>query len=333
MSCSLRPACPVARWSLSSRLLRELLETCSSLFSVRHATPLPFRSGDECQSGTTKEQAMQKQSVRRIYPDLPVQDKRPIVVSVDEPSGSALAPGLDRAGLALSGAVRWGSESACASLLERRPAMMLLDLPTTEVDGMARLVRAASLIAPVGVLRHEGLDAVVAFAAGAFDVIDRRAPAAELAWRIHADLRRCPPTPPPPAYARGTASQRLLFDVLARAQAPVCCHHLRLLLGTLCLPMTLRALRARIRRLLPTFADHALELVVDQQWGLATFRTWSAGDPGSPAPVRRGRGALPNFPLHAANPPLTARPHAKQDSSREPVRQPDRVRRKPTLPS
>ena len=242
---------------------------------------------------------MQHQSVRQIFPDLPVQEKQPLVVSVDAHSGSTLALRLNRAGLALSGAVRWGSESACASLLERRPALMLLDLPTTEVDGMTRLVRAASLIAPVAVLRYGALDAVVAFAAGAFDVIDRRAPAAELAWRIHADLRRCPPTPPPPAYARGTASQRLLFDVLARAQAPVCCHHLRLLMGTLCLPMTLRALRARIRRLLPTFADHALELVVDQQWGLATFRTCSTEIQAPLSPVRRGRGPLPNFQLPA----------------------------------
>jgi hypothetical protein len=36
--------------------------------------------------------------------------------------------------------------------------------------------------------------------------------------------------------------------------------------------MTLRALRARLRRLLPSFTDQGLELIVDQQWGRATYR-------------------------------------------------------------
>ncbi|WP_327321473.1 hypothetical protein OG735_02540 [Streptomyces sp. NBC_01210] len=204
-------------------------------------------------------------------------------MSVDETTSSTLALRLGQAGLALGAAVRWGSESACASVLERRPAMILLDVPTTEADGLARLVRAASLIAPVAVLRPDGRDAVAAFTAGAFDVLDRQRPAAELAWRIHADLRRRPPTPEPRGSAGSTASQRLLFDLIARAQAPVCCHHLRLLLGTTCLPMTLRALKARIQRLLPDFADHGLALIVDQQWGLATYRTRSAA-PGTGAP-------------------------------------------------
>ncbi|WP_405804971.1 hypothetical protein OG729_07025 [Streptomyces sp. NBC_00210] len=168
-------------------------------------------------------------------------------------------------------------------MLERRPVMILLDAPTTEAEGLAGLVRAASLIAPVAVLRHEGRDAVAAFTAGAFDVFDRQIPAAELAWRIHANLRRCPPLPVPLTPAGGTASQRLLFDVITRAQAPVCCHHLRLLLGTPFLPMTLRALKARIQRLLPVFADHGLTLIVDQQWGLATYRTRSAKGPGTGA--------------------------------------------------
>jgi hypothetical protein len=216
---------------------------------------------------------MQTQTIRRIHPDPPVRAHLPAFVSVDETSSSTLALRVAHAGLDLGAAARWGSESACASMLERRPAMILLDLPTTEADGLARLVRAASLIAPVAVLRHEGRDAVAAFTAGAFDVLDRQKPAAELAWRIHADLRRCPPMPVPRTSAGGTASQRLLFNVITRAQAPVCCHHLRLLLGTPCLPMTLRALKARIQRLLPVFADRGLALIVDQQWGLATYRT------------------------------------------------------------
>jgi hypothetical protein len=229
-------------------------------------------------------QAMQTQTIRRIHRAPPVRAHLPTLVSVDETSSSALAQRLGHAGLALDDAVRWGSESACASMLERRPVMILLDAPTTDADGLAGLIRAASLIAPVAVLRDEGRDAVAAFTAGAFDVFDRQIPAAELAWRIHANLRRCPPLPVPRASAGGTASQRLLFDVITRAQAPVCCHHLRLLLGTPFLPMTLRALKARIQRLLPVFADHGLTLIVDQQWGLATYRTRSAEAPGTGAP-------------------------------------------------
>lgn len=234
--------------------------------------------------------AMYTQTTRHIHPDPPVRAHMPLLVSVDETSSSTLATRLNRAGLALGAAVRWGSEPACASVLERRPAMILLDVPTTEADGLARLVRAASLIAPVAVLRHQGRDAVAAFSAGAFDVLDRQRPAAELAWRIHADLRRRPTVPAPRGPAGSTASQRLLFDVIARAQAPVCCHHLRLLLGTPCLPMTLRALKARIQRLLPVFADHGLALIVDQQWGLATYRARTADAPGA-GPSQPAQGA------------------------------------------
>ncbi|MET7718395.1 hypothetical protein [Streptomyces sp. NPDC005407] len=227
---------------------------------------------------------MQTQTTRRTHPDPPIRPHLSALVSVDETSNSTLALRLGQAGLALGAAVRWGSEAACASMLERRPALILLDVPTTEADGLARLVRAASLIAPVAVLRHQGRDAVTAFTAGAVDVLDRQRPPAELACRIHANLRRHRPLPPPSPSTAGTASQRLLFDVITRAQAPICCHHLRLLLGTPCLPMTLRALKARIQRLLPVFTHHGLTLIVDHQWGLATYRTRSTKTPGSTGP-------------------------------------------------
>lgn len=222
---------------------------------------------------------MYTQTTWRIYPDPSARPHVPALVSVDETPSSVLAMRLDKAGLRLGAAVRWGSESACASMLERRPAMILLDAHSTEADGLVGLVRAASLIAPVAILRHEGRDALAAFSAGAVNVLDRQAPAAELAWRIRANLRRCPPVPSPPAYPQRTASQRLLFHVMAQAQGPVCCHYLRLLLGTPSLPLTLRALRARIQRLLPHFADHGLALVVDGQWGRVTYQTRSADAP------------------------------------------------------
>ncbi|WP_189135612.1 response regulator transcription factor [Wenjunlia tyrosinilytica] len=197
-------------------------------------------------------------------------------MSVEETFDAGLAHRLERAGLTLGAAVRWGSETACASVLERRPAMLLLDLPRSGDEELAGLVRAASLIAPVAVLRPDGRDALTAFGAGALDVLDRHAPAAELAGRIYADLRRCIPASPTRWCAGTSASQRLLFDVISRAQAPICCHRLRLLLGTPSLPLTLRALKARIQRLLPAFADCGLELVADLQWGLATYRVRDA---------------------------------------------------------
>jgi DNA-binding response OmpR family regulator len=192
------------------------------------------------------------------------------MLSVEGPT-KTLEARLQHVGLVPGGALLWGDESACALILERRPPLILLDAPANDADALTRLVRAASLIAPVAILRPGRSDAVAALDAGALDVLDSHAPIAELAWRIHADLRRCPPTIPVPECPRGTASQRLLFDVLVKARTAICCHHLRLLLGTPDLPMTLRALRARIQRLLSSFSEHGRELVIDQQWGLATY--------------------------------------------------------------
>jgi len=194
----------------------------------------------------------------------------PLMLSIDGPSTWAVRP--DLSGLTPSGVLHWGTEHAFAAILQQRPTMILLNAPATDVDVLTRLVRATSLIAPVALLSPDRTNTVAALNAGACDVLDPQAPLAELAWRIHADLRRCPLPSAAPACPSGTASQRLLFDVLARARAVVCCHDLRLLLGTPALPMTLRALRARISRLKPAFLEQGLDLVVDQQWGLATYR-------------------------------------------------------------
>lgn len=217
--------------------------------------------------------------------DRPGHARVPLMLSV-EGTASTVASRLHHAGLAPGGALRWGTEPAHVSMLCQRPAMILLDAPATDADTLTRLVRAASLVAPVAVLGPAG-DPLVAFDAGAHNVFDPQAPFAELAWRIRADLRRCSPPSPAPGCPRGTVSQRLLYDVLARARSAVCCHQLRLLLGTPALPMTLRALRPRVQRLLPIFHQHGLELVVDQQWGLATYRT----RPLTSGPATAGRWA------------------------------------------
>lgn len=234
-----------------------------------------------------------------IFRSLHVPGKPAFLMVSTEGIGSHPMSRLERAGLVPGGVVRWGTESAYAAMLERRPAMLLLNAPTEDTDLMTRLVRAASLVAPVVILRDQKDDVVAAFGAGACDVLDAQAPIAELTWRIHADLRRRSPLPPPAGCPGATASQRLLFHVLATALTVVCCHQLRLLLGTPGLPMTLRALRARIRRLLPAFQAQGLELVVDQQWGLATYRTRAAG---STACGEFPSGAVaPGRPQSAAN--------------------------------
>lgn len=186
-----------------------------------------------------------------------------------------LAPRLDRAGLYITARARWHDSAALAELHSRGPALLLLDVPETEEEAVPELIRAARLIAPIAVLPPTLACTLAAFDAGAVDVLDRRAPAAELTWRIHASLRRLT-TPTPTATAcriSHSGVQNMLFDILTRARQPVCCHHLRLLMGSPGFPITLRAPKARIQRLHPAFHEHQRTLLVDQQWGLATFRT------------------------------------------------------------
>ncbi|MFF7474465.1 hypothetical protein [Streptomyces sp. NPDC008092] len=215
---------------------------------------------------------MHPSAARSVPYGQPASPRAPLMLSVGAQPHDVVMR-LQRTGLFVTGPLPWGSESACAALLERRPPMIVLSAPDKDAETLTRLIKAAARIAPVAVLRPGGSDAVAAFDAGACDVLDPDAPTAELAWRIRADLRRCPPVLADPDGPTGTASQRLLLDVLSRARSAVCCHHLRLLLGTPDLPMTLRALRARLQRLLPSLTDQGLELVVDQQWGLATYHT------------------------------------------------------------
>jgi hypothetical protein len=215
---------------------------------------------------------MSQQMIAHTYRQRLAPSHLSIAISVDDTFDARLAQGLERVGVTIPGTFRWGSESVCASILKCRPAMILLDLPRAGFDELTGLVQAASLIAPVAVLRPGKRNALAAFGAGALDVLDRQAPAAELAVRIHADLRWCIRSAPSRWNAVTSASQGLLFDVISRAQAPVCCHHLRLLLGTPSAPMSLRALKARIQRLQPAFADSGLVLVEDRQWGLTTYR-------------------------------------------------------------
>jgi hypothetical protein len=231
-------------------------------------------SSDDTFGGQTKSSRVQLhtlQTGRRT-----ATDNRPIFVSVGDADSSPLAARLDRAGLALGPVLRWGRESTCAVLVEDRPPLIVLDAPTTNGASLATLVHAASLIAPVAVLCPGGRFAVTAFRAGALDVLDRDAPAVELAWRIIADLRRCPPGSRTPVQVGRSASQRLLFDVVSKAATPVCCHHLRTLMATPGVPLSLPALKARIQRLMPALADQGLALVIDQQWGLATYRVCPA---------------------------------------------------------
>ncbi|MDX2394079.1 hypothetical protein NJL88_29265 [Streptomyces sp. DK15] len=189
------------------------------------------------------------------------------------PGTPPLAHRLERAGLHITAHARWQDGLALAQLHSHGPALLLLDIPQAEEEAVPALVRAARLIAPIAVLPPTPACTLAAFAAGAVNVLDRSAPAAELTWRIQAGLHRLTA---PATHARRISRsgvQNMLFDILTGARQPVCCHHLRLLMGSPDLPMTMRALKARIQRLHPAFHDYRHTLLVDQQWGLATFRT------------------------------------------------------------
>ncbi|MEV8096760.1 hypothetical protein [Kitasatospora sp. NPDC085879] len=253
--------------------MTELATDPSRCTAVRPATPPLSRAGTAVESATATPLVM---------------------VTVDAGYSRDLVSRLQRMGLPVGKALPWGSNKACRGLLDPRPSMILLALHhSVEGERLADFVRAAALVAPVVVLRHHGQgmllnlqgqelllrpsgrDTLEAFGAGAFDVLDPGVPLAELAARIKADLRRCLPVGEERGLGwRGgsSPSQRLLFDLIVQARSPICCHYLKQLLGTAREPMTLRALRARIHRLMPVFDAHGLRLVVDQWRGIVTYR-------------------------------------------------------------
>lgn len=134
--------------------------------------------------------------------------KAPALLSTEQAASAQLAQRLARTGLALGPAMSWGRTSTLDMVHNRRPAVIFLDVPSASEQQLTGLVRAARLLAPVTVLPPDGQDTLTAFTAGALNVLDRKAPAAELAWRIRADLRSCPPPPASTRHISWSASTR-----------------------------------------------------------------------------------------------------------------------------
>lgn len=203
----------------------------------------------------------------------------PVMVSVEYQGSLELARCLSKARAPLGPVLSWGKHSTFHYMFEHSPPMLLLDLPRpTSPAHLAGLVRALSLVGKVVVLGPQELSSLAAFDAGAYNVLDRRAPAVELAARMRADVRRCRFGARPTLDWRGghALTQRLLFRLMAQAATPLCCHDLCLLLGNPDRPLTLRALKARVQRLLPAFEAEGIAVSAEMQWRRAVFEVHRA---------------------------------------------------------
>lgn len=184
--------------------------------------------------------------------------------------GSTHVRDLCRRGVPLGPVLPWGTARMYAYIAERSSPLLLLDLARgAGARETARAVSALALAAPVVVMGFDDTDVLGAFRAGAYNVLDRRLPPVELAARLRADARRCrcAPAAVPSRLNWATASQRLLFEVMVQVPAPVCCHRLRTLFGSPGRPLTLRALKARVQRLLPAIEGAGMTLVTETRRG------------------------------------------------------------------
>jgi DNA-binding response OmpR family regulator len=122
----------------------------------------------------------------------------PTVLLVDDDAGirRSMETGLKLEGFDVVCAS--GGRAALAALEQMRPAVMLLDLTMPDLDGLEvlRTIRAAGDDVPVCIVsaRDEVDDRVRGLAAGADDYVVKPFALEEVAARLHALLRRRPPT-------------------------------------------------------------------------------------------------------------------------------------------
>jgi DNA-binding response OmpR family regulator len=127
-----------------------------------------------------------------------VTDARPIVLLVDDDAAirRTLAVGLELEGFQVVPAS--GGRAALEAVPRVRPAAMLLDLTMPDLDGLEvlRRLRADGDETPVCVLsaRDEVDDRVLGLHAGADDYVVKPFALEEVAARLHALLRRRPPS-------------------------------------------------------------------------------------------------------------------------------------------
>jgi hypothetical protein len=193
---------------------------------------------------------------------------------------------LRRLGVPLGPMLYWGSTEMYAHIDAEPMPLLVLDVASSPLSApeMTRAVSVLSLAASVVVLGDDETDGLRAFQAGAYNVLHRRLPPAILTARLRADTRRCRATawPANRPHNLRTASQRLLFDILERQHKPICCHDLSMFFGSLTAPLSMRALRARLQRLLPTVEAAGMKLVTDLRRGrLTTYQLVRQGQTSS----------------------------------------------------
>ncbi|MFG2887401.1 hypothetical protein ACGFYV_34845 [Streptomyces sp. NPDC048297] len=165
----------------------------------------------------------------------------------------------------------------------RSPVLLLDSGGARPLGELVACVRSLKIVTPVVVSAEGAENASRLLMAGALNVLDRNAPPGVLMARIEADLRwlrrtgavgdrRCATGAPRLAVqAPAFRTQALLLDVLCSLRGPVCCHDIRMLLGTPAQPMTLRALRARIERLEPYLTRHGVRCLRSVRYGADTI--------------------------------------------------------------
>lgn len=118
--------------------------------------------------------------------------RRILIVEDDERIGSSLLRALEGSGYDAS----WEQtgQGGVASVIERRPDLVLLDLGLPDVDGLSVCRQIHDMDPTVDVVmltaRDEELDVVVGLDAGAIDYVTKPFKLAELLARIRAQLRR-----------------------------------------------------------------------------------------------------------------------------------------------
>lgn len=207
------------------------------------------------------------------------------VLSTDWRATTGLVAEVAAAGLATGPVVAWGQRIGYLYLIRCHPALLLVDLPqTVDAVGLVRYVRAAMLLAPVVVTAPPGADVVAGLDAGAMGVLDRRAPAVELAARLRAMHRALAPaaggpTGPDCQDRELRPGQRLLLDLFRRGR-PICCHQLRWLLGRPGRPLGIAAVKSRVARLEPVLRARGMVLSGHRGWGVCSYRAVPAGEAG-----------------------------------------------------
>src|SRR3954454_7315293 len=140
----------------------------------------------------------------------------PLVLVVDDEASDrqALERALRLEGFAVSTAA--GGRAALTAVVERPPAVVVLDVMMPDLDGVSvvRRLRAAGLDVPVCMLsaRDEVSDRVAGLQAGADDYLVKPFALPELTARLHALLRR---------RGGGAGGQLVVGDLVVDPRRPV----------------------------------------------------------------------------------------------------------------